>query len=179
MARHSPTGFAFGMLLEIAAVVVIVSLLPRFDLRPPAQAEERPTPLDTQPPARLASLTTLPESAIESRPKMNSSPNLLSSEPKFASFPAPAAAEHASLAAHEVEQRLDRASQQLVNTLGTAAATWASDVQHVASRPALPPPPAPQATAPAVTAPPWFGSQRSLLPPPATKTPPRRRWLNY
>lgn len=179
MARHSPTGFAFGMLLEIAAVVVIVSLLPRFDLRPPAKAEERPTPLDTLPPARLASLTTLPASASESRPGMNSSPNLLSSEPKFAGYSAPAAAEHARLAAHEVEQRLDRASQQLVNTLGTAAANWTSDVNHVAGRPTLPPPPAPQAAAPAVIAPPWIGSQRGLVPPAAVETPARRRWLNY
>ena len=39
MSHRSPTGFAFSMIFEIAAVVIIVSLLPRFDLRPVATAQ--------------------------------------------------------------------------------------------------------------------------------------------
>src|SRR5262245_59216068 len=36
MSRHSPTGFGFSVLLEVAAVVAIVAFLPRVDLRPSA-----------------------------------------------------------------------------------------------------------------------------------------------
>ncbi|MBW8884398.1 MAG: hypothetical protein JF612_06375, partial [Planctomycetia bacterium] len=36
MSRHSPTGFGFSVLLEVAAVVAIVAFLPRVDLRPRA-----------------------------------------------------------------------------------------------------------------------------------------------
>src|SRR5687768_8514146 len=40
MSRQSPTGFVFSMVVEIAAVVVIVSFLPRVDLRPAATAAD-------------------------------------------------------------------------------------------------------------------------------------------
>src|SRR6185437_2448778 len=38
MSRQSPMGFVFSMVIEIAAVVAIVSFLPRVDLRPTATA---------------------------------------------------------------------------------------------------------------------------------------------
>src|SRR6266550_6626294 len=39
MSRHSPTGFGFSILLEIAAVIAVVAFLPRIDLRPSAASE--------------------------------------------------------------------------------------------------------------------------------------------
>src|SRR5262245_51499679 len=55
MSQQSPTGFAFGILIEIAAVVGIVSLLPRFDLRPANSAAADQTP----PPAPDSSVTPI------------------------------------------------------------------------------------------------------------------------
>ena len=170
MAQHSPTGFAFGMLLEIAAVVVIVSLLPRFDLRPPAQAEERFSTPSEQRTVDQASFTTAAPSVSVSRAAFNASPPLLSND-QTALNRQKDVAERPRLAVHEVEERLDRASQQLVNTLGTTAANWSSDVRYAAGRPTLPPPPS--------IAPAWAGSQRPTSQPPAMETPARRRWLNY
>src|SRR5882757_675645 len=40
MSRQNPAGFAFSILFEIAAVVAIVSLLPRIDLRPTVSASQ-------------------------------------------------------------------------------------------------------------------------------------------
>jgi hypothetical protein len=128
------------MLLEVAAVVVIVSLLPRFDLRPPAQAQERAPSVEPQRQTSLASFAVASAPESDSRPTINSSPNLLSVAP-IATNQAPAAVERTPLSAHEVEQRLDQASQQLLNQLGSATASWASDVRHAASRPAWQPAP--------------------------------------
>src|SRR5207249_7828303 len=122
MSRSSPTGFVFSIVLEVAAVVVIVSLLPRIDLRPPAiQASEansagattnQATTVDpaispvswttskefsTTPPARETSY-------YEHRP---AAPPLIESDPARSQY---------------VEQRLDRASQQLVNSVGSYVA---------------------------------------------------------
>ncbi len=176
MADHSPTGFAFGTLLEVAVIVVVVSILPRFDLRPPAQAEERLSSPAPSPSASQTSFTSFSGANTTSRPPFNASPVLLPAEP-ISNLAPPPAAQSPRLAAHEVEQRLDRASQQLVNTLGTAAADWSGEFRHQASRPTLP---AQQLIAPPQSlGPPWTGSGTPRVSAPVAEAPHRRRWINY
>ena len=180
MARQSPAGFAFGMLLEIAAVVVIVSLLPRFDLRPKTSASEPLAQTNfvsaknderLELPAAVSETITFPTSTMPETPKPVTG--------SFATAPSTT-----RLAGHEVEGRLDRASQQLVNTIGTAAADLATDVMHAASRPQLPAtttmpanPFAPRADRPRYTP----VSPPMLPPQPAHQAtaPQPRRWVNY
>jgi hypothetical protein len=180
MARHSPTGFAFGMLLEIAAVVVIVSLLPRFDLRPKTNASEpsdfrfRQLPTEIEPASALTPVArerlSVPGSfAVDKRPDP---PGLL---------------EQTQIPAHEVEARLDLASQRLVNSLGTAAADAASNVLHSASRPTLPPSSTPLSPTSQFGRPlemsrslPWPMPSPIAQPETAQRVSPQpRRWVNY
>jgi hypothetical protein len=158
------------MLLEIAAVVAIVSLLPRFDLRPKTAAGETAPPVDIVLPPRV----TQPSYEKIFIPKAPLSDGFRRREDE-----SPASVAQARFASHEVEQRLDRASQGLVNTLGTAAADLANGVLHSASRPTVPSivPPPQWTPAPSIT---------PLPPPPAMApasqplaAPMHRRWMNY
>src|SRR5436853_442204 len=45
MSRSNPLNFVLGMIVEIGAIVFIVSLLPRVDLRPVAEREVAAAPL--------------------------------------------------------------------------------------------------------------------------------------
>lgn len=123
MSRHSPSGFAFSMLIEIAAVVIIVSLLPRVDLRPRVNAAPLPGSGDSQ---AIASgtpslLTSLQQSPAEVAPSR--APGLVDAPP---------------LNPQDVERRLDRASQQLVNSFGSTVSNVATDLAE-AIRPTLTP----------------------------------------
>lgn len=129
MARSNPASFAFGMLFEIAAVVVIVSLLPRFDLRPQTAASE-PQPVGLS--QRVAELlaprreeVVIPTGFATSEENWKSP---VFTEPKI----------QPQLSSREVEERLDRASQGLVNSLGSAAANAANNVLYSPGRPVQP-----------------------------------------
>lgn len=188
MARHNPAGFAFGMLLEIAAVVVIVSLVPRFDLRPKTEASE--------PSAAHEPTVRAPWNLVNSTSpahEKSATPISSSRETNWPTFQAPSSPATGSfstiptgdvLASHEVEQRLDRASQRLVNELGNAAADLATNVIHVASRPAL----STTTTPPSLPSFPTTDSRHHapqhlspLAPPPSRQTTAQqpRRWVNY
>jgi hypothetical protein len=178
MSRSSPTGFAFSILFEIAAVVVIVSFLPRVDLRPLASAAAGQGPA---PPAFHANEPvdsavspvgwTTPGASREpagretSYYERHASPN--GARPTaLGSFPVQSAPPLIELETQRtevsqrpeyVEQRLDRASQQLVNSVGTAVAGAADHW--------LRPPP---------------GSQPSFRRQPAISTPTQPRpWIRY
>lgn len=116
MSRQNPAGFAFSMLFEIAAVVAIVSLLPRIDLRPSVSASQS----FEAPAAR----------GFESPPVIET-PRWVESSRTNAATPVPTAPpliDAGSARPQYVEQRLDRASQQLLNSVGgavnNAAGEW-------------------------------------------------------
>ena len=125
MSRQSPLGFAASMAIEVAAVVFIVSLLPRVDLRPKAQAAtgnsidlpETEYVSATPMPRRETSYyqdratSTFGKSSMESPLTWRAPPPLASTEPE----------------PRYVEQRLDHASQQLVNGVGSYVAQAAGD----------------------------------------------------
>jgi hypothetical protein len=153
MSRHSPTGFGFSVLLEVAAVVAIVAFLPRVDLRPsaasaafgqdaaegrvqiPTDASVAPvgwTPLDIRN-GEATRPTSYYERATSPSP---SSPPIGS----FSAPPEPAAPPFINTNRPDpkyVEDRLDRASQQLVNSVGTAvnnaANNWLTPPQQQSS----------------------------------------------
>lgn len=111
MSRHSPTGFAFSMIVEIAAVVIIVSLLPRFDLRPSTAVGAAV--------GENASLAPSLFSTIHSQ-EWATSIEKQQASPRY------------------VEERLDRASQQLVNSVGSAVVQATGDFFAAAPLPAAP-----------------------------------------
>ena len=160
MSRHSPTGFAFSMLIEIAAVVIIVSLLPRVDLRPRVSAAPPGNTAASPPtePGTPSLLTSFQRPPADSRPSL--APSLVETPP---------------LNPQDVERRLDRASQQLVNSFGSTVSSVASDFAE-AIRPTL----TPQSTWPGLSQPspvpaerqvtllpllPSYGASSGLLPP--------------
>lgn len=185
MSRQSPLGFVFSMVIEIAAVVAIVSFLPRVDLRPPAIAaadtnlvRRSNTPSITQDalvsPASWTSADRgngeLPtrETSYYQRPantnQLNSSQP--TSSPSFPTRAVPPLIEVDASTPQYVEQRLDRASQQLVNSVGSYVAQAAGEFVNYPARSASPStspafpigngpitPPAPVAVAPSTTAP--------------------------
>ena len=184
MSRSSPTGFAFSILFEIAAVVVIVSFLPRVDLRPLAsavagqnpaqpsfhsnQSMDSPispvawtTPSIRREPAghetsyyeRHASNSGLRPAAVGSFP-VQPAPPLIEREQQRAEIPPRA---EVSQRPEYVEQRLDRASQQLVNSVGTAVTSAADNWLR-----------------PSPTVQPSFSRQRNI----PTPTQPRP-WIRY
>jgi len=141
MSRQSPIGFVFSMVVEIAAVALIVSLLPRVDLRPAAVATNAvsdpaishvgwtmPQSIAANPPSRETSYyeRRSPQAAPVSSPPSQPALTLPRREP-------PPLIEVDPARTGYVEQRLDRASQQLVNSVGSAVAQAAGDW--------LPPPP--------------------------------------
>jgi len=163
MSRSSPTGFAFSMLFEIAAIVVIVSFLPRVDLRPLASAVAAQVP--TQPSFHASPPIDAAVSPVGwTTPSIRREPASIRREPaghetshyerhtansgarpaqapagSFPVQPAPPLIELAQPRAdipqraevsqrpEYVEQRLDRASQQLVNSVGTAVTNAADN----------------------------------------------------
>jgi hypothetical protein len=170
MSRQSPTGFAFSMLVEIAAVVIIVSLLPRFDLRPAASAAA-PEPVSVSTPPTLLAAFERPSPA--SPPSIAQKP--LVAPPLFESprvEPLPADRQF-------VEQRLDRASQQLVNSVGSAMSHVASDLAQglqPAGQPVTPWSPPTQPERQVRLLPPL----QSVAPTPAGSFPTQPRpWLRY
>src|SRR5205823_1628736 len=133
MSRQSPTGFLFSIVFEIAVVVAIVSFLPRVDLRPRAEASGAviPQAVVAQPfPART---TITPVGWTDDSPN---SPQPTSHETSYYQRPAAPPAAEVVIATPaptrqspplipappvdpaSVEERLDRASQRLVNTVG-------------------------------------------------------------
>jgi hypothetical protein len=130
MSRQGPFGFGLSVLFEIAAIVAIVSLLPKFDLRPSASAEAGSLPAVEQPnvisPVGWMGMERPRD--FESRPAANYPPQIASSPsvaPAGGSFPTREASPLIEVEAQRpqyVEQRLDRASQRLVNGVGTAVA---------------------------------------------------------
>ncbi len=185
MSRSSPTGFAFSILFEIAAVVVIVSFLPRVDLRPLAaavsgQGSATPsfsasqaidsaispvgwtTPSGSREPAgretsyyeRLAANSGVRPPPVTGSFPVQPAPPLIELEQQRAEL-----SQRAEFAQRPeyVEQRLDRASQQLVNSMGTAVTSAADNW--------LRPPPATQ---------PSFRRQPAI----STPTQPRP-WIRY
>src|SRR5215471_1909317 len=136
MSRHSPTGFGFSILLEVAAVVAIVAFLPRVDLRPSAAsaafgqdvATDR-AQIPAEPPVSPVGWTALDIRDGEvTRPTSyyeRATPQSASSPPSgsFSTAPAPTAPPFIDSNRPDpkyVEERLDRASQQLVNSVGSA-----------------------------------------------------------
>jgi hypothetical protein len=138
MARHSPFGFFIGIVLEIAAVAFVVSFLPRIDLRPaaalapsqptsamapqatsyyerPAAAKESTPPLDTLGPAEstTSNRSSLASASFQPGETFREPPPLLVADPARPGY---------------VEQRLDRSSQQLVNSVGSYVAQTAGKV---------------------------------------------------
>jgi hypothetical protein len=174
MTRQRPLGFLFGVSLEIAAVALIVTLLPRVDLRPKDAAAGdagaspiRFAPPHSQPPpaAREASRTdpavlevAWNDESLRSGPSVRQS--AYDERPSFATEPSPPPAGLASRPAppplvqtdpgrvRYVEDRLDRASQQLVSSVGSFITDAASNVLSPPAPAAvsLPAPPAPSVT---------------------------------
>jgi hypothetical protein len=105
MSRSNPAGFALGILVEVAAIVFVVSLLPRIDLQPPAD----PLVADREP-----AFSEVPAS------QWRAPPSLIAVDPDRPG---------------QIERQLDRASQQLINTVGSYAIRTADNVAR-----ALPPP---------------------------------------
>jgi hypothetical protein len=200
MSRNNPIGFAFSMVIEIAAVVAIVSFLPRVDLRPAAIAADssheltgfgrptRPEPTVShvgwttadgrelsRPPAETSyyerrAAQSFPTSATSSSPPRREPPPLIVTDPRTPGY---------------VEQRLDRASQQLVNSVGSAVAQAADDFMSyqqpaISSQPSF----ATQPAAPAIGGPqsafgPAAGvaARRPAAAPTGTTQP--RPWIRY
>jgi hypothetical protein len=170
MSRQSPFGFTFSMLIEIAAVVAIVSYLPRIDLRPSATAADVPQRVNgdfaLQVPAALSTIRFSPPERAEAAPRETSfyQPRLLTSPETAPSAPRQSSREAPPLIAVDadrpqyVAEHLDRASQQLVNSVGSAVANAAETVLYI------PPGPSPQAVAAASVAPPTIAPPRSRPP---------------
>jgi hypothetical protein len=198
MSRRSPTGFVFSVAAEVIAVVFIVSVLPRVDLRHSAGAAPSSAQTSTGP----TSLLPLPGwgQAADNRP---SPPAFETSYYQRRTQPDPPREpsherEFTPLITVDpakpgyVEQRLDRASQDLVNTVGSYVSQAATDLLQV-------PPPAaaqrlapPQSSSPAVprlsssipplapsflASPPTSGSFPTQSPSPSQAQP--RPWMRY
>ena len=141
MSQKSPLGFGFGVLIEIAAVVAIVAVLPRIDLRPPAAAQAATMHVEAIPadaPAANAPISQVNWTALDLRngeatravPYYEPIPTATSNTPAVGSFGPPSSSPatippptiHVPDPKY-VEQRLDRVSQQLVNTVGSAVSS--------------------------------------------------------
>jgi hypothetical protein len=179
MSRQSPTGFVFSMAVEIAAVVVIVSFLPRVDLRPsataadgtyapanagqPAAAEPVLSRLDWKSTGRVSAEPPTRETSYYQRPAAPSQPESRQAR-SLPSREAPPLIDVDSARPQYVEQRLDRASQQLVNSVGSYVAQAAGNLVNFQSASASPP----LQTSSSVT--PAF-SPTAILPPATTPQP--------
>jgi hypothetical protein len=197
MSRSSPIGFVLGVIVELAAVVFIVSLVPKIDLRS-AAGDTRTFPTE------FASFT---QPATSAPPLVRATPLLpVSKEPSFKTTPqetsfyqrraeptaSPLPAAEAALARQPppliavdparpgyVEQRLDRASQGLVNGVGSYIANSADELRR------LPQPtttlnsasPAPEINFP--TPPTQSQPTTRQRPPSGTAQTQRRPWMRY
>jgi len=151
MSRQSPTGFLLSIVFEIAVVVAIVSFLPRVDLRPLGQAsgavmsqavatQSLPansaiTPVGWTDDARSSPQPTSRETSYYQRAAAQPVAEVVVATPAPTRQPPPLISAPPADPAY-VEQRLDRASPQLVNTVGTAVSNTASNVLNYS----LPPP---------------------------------------
>jgi hypothetical protein len=108
MSSKNPISFAFSVLFEIAAVVAIVSMLPRINLRPSVSASQ-------------SSMQTLPLQTTDLRIQSPQSwaDSSRTIDPIGRQQPGPVI-EAAPASPQYVEQQLDRASQRLLNTVGGA-----------------------------------------------------------
>lgn len=159
MSRQNPATFAFSILFEIAAVVAIVSLLPRIDLRPTVSASQSFEPATS--PGFQSPIVESP--AWPDLHRQSNSPNISAAPPLI---------EDNASRPQYVEQRLDRASQQLLNSVGGA-------VNHAAEEWLRP---SPNSGQPEVAARPIINQPPQYQPPqqPAnTRTMEPRRWLRY
>ncbi len=169
MSRQSPTGFVFSVMFEIVAVVAVVSLLPRIDLRPTRSAAAS----QENPAMAVEAFVPSPVEYRQASGSFSTAPPLIESpsRPQY------------------VEERLDRASQKLMNSVGGAVNQVTDDwlrPQPSFSTTTSPQPTSPQpmpsqpqsfyAARPAYEQPPRVSSQ-----PPANSPPPgqQRRWLKY
>jgi hypothetical protein len=108
MSSKNPISFGFSVLFEIAAVVAIVSVLPRINLRPSVSANQSP-------------LETLPLQTTDLRIQSPQpwTDNLRSVDQRSAQS-SPPVIEATPASPQYVEQQLDRASQRLLNSVGGA-----------------------------------------------------------
>ncbi len=162
MSRQSPTGFAFSVMFEIVAVVAVVSLLPRIDLRPTRSAAAS----QENPAMAVEAFVPSPVEYRQASGSFSTAPPLIES---------PARPQY-------VEERLDRASQKLMNSVG-GAVNQVTDDWLWPQQPQIPPsasqamPPQPTyAARPAYEQPPRVSSQQPAVPPPTGQ---QRRWLKY
>jgi hypothetical protein len=136
MSKSNPLGFFVGVIVEVVAVVFIVSLLPKVDLRATTE-HEGPSfvqPQETSYYQRHAAAAT---STLSTGPaaEFRSPPPLIAVDPDRPGF---------------VQERLDRASQGLVNGVGSYVSDAASELARLPrldERRAAPPLPTPQAAA--------------------------------
>lgn len=149
MSRSSPTGFVLGVIVELAAVVFIVSLVPKIDLRSaagdirtiPTEFASFTQPATSAPPlvratpllpvSREPSFKTTPQetSFYQRRAEPTASP-LPAAEAALARQPPPLIAVDPARPGY-VEQRLDRASQGLVNGVGSYIANSADELRRL------------------------------------------------
>jgi hypothetical protein len=147
MSRQSPAGFILGVIAEVAAVVLVLAFLPRFDF---AGAPAKAAMPETDP--MIHSVADQRATAGPTRPRSDSStiPSFATSEAiqetsyyKRSAPPSfPVATDPISLPNRQppplivvdperpryVEQRLDRASQQLINSVGSFAVNAADEM---------------------------------------------------
>jgi hypothetical protein len=157
MSRNSPAGFVLSVAAEVAAVVFIVSVLPRVDLRTSAgaapTASSSPS-IPHDPFALLPSVANLPaasdrrpaapafETAYDQRTPSGTDARLFHREPPPLIAVDPSRPDY-------VEQRLDRASQRLVNGVGSYLTHAATDLLPASPAAAAIPNRSPAAPAPA------------------------------
>ena len=151
MSRSSPTGFVLGVVVELVAVVFIVSLVPKIDLSS-AAGDVRTTPTElasfSQPssansPPRLVEATPL--LPVSTAPSFKTNPQETSyyqRRSELAASPLPVTEQALSRQPPPlitvdparpgyVEQRLDRASQGLVNSVGSYIANSADELRRL------------------------------------------------
>lgn len=211
MSRRSPTSFVFSVAAEVIAVVFIVSVLPRVDLRRSAGASPTADDRNFQG-SESPSLLPLPNWSAAADSQRERAPHETSyyqqrTQPTASSAVSPPAVSppaNRDLPAREpaplitvdparpgyVEQRLDRASQDLVNTVGSYVSQAASDLlpvqptaptpQRTATQPYAPAlsrlPPA--AASPALPFSPTPATSGSFPTQPQSPSPPRP-WVRY
>jgi hypothetical protein len=130
MSRQSPFGFTFSMLIEIAAVVAIVSYLPRIDLRPSATAADVPQRVNgdsaLQVPAALSTIRFSPPERAEAAPRETSfyQPRLLTSPETAPSAPRQSSREAPPLIAVDADRSTSRST-----SIGPASSSSIRSVQ--------------------------------------------------
>jgi hypothetical protein len=137
MSRRSPTGFVFSVTAEVIAVVFIVSVLPRVDLRRTADAaptavpatESAQTPLQLPQWGQTLSDQRAAQPHETSYYQRHTQPDV-AREPSRERDITPLIAVDPAKPGY-VEQRLDRASQDLVNTVGSYVSQAATDLLQI------------------------------------------------